>query len=32
MKSFTEQQIDDIIKLKFGKLVTTPGHRAYVSD
>ena len=32
MKTFTEQQIDDIIKLKFGKLVTTPKFTSYVSN
>ena len=32
MKLFTEQQIDDIIELKFGKLVTTPKHTSYVSN
>ena len=32
MKTFTEQQVDDLIKLKFGKLVTTPRHTSYASD
>ena len=32
MKEFTEQQVDDIIKLKFGKLVTEPGHKQYVGN
>ena len=32
MKTFTEQQIDDLIKLKFGKLVATPKHTSYASD
>ena len=32
MKTFTEQQVDDLIKLKWGKLVVEPGHQAYVSD
>ena len=32
MKEFSEQQVDDIIKLKFGKLVSEPGHRQYVSN
>ena len=32
MKIFSEQQIDDIIKLKFGKLVTEVGHTSYVGN
>ena len=32
MKLFNEQQIDDLLKLKFGKIVTQPGHTAYVSN
>ena len=32
MKIFSEQQVDDLIKLKFGKLVTERGHRSYVSN
>ena len=32
MKEFTEQQIDDIIKLKFGTLASTAPSTAYVSD
>ena len=32
MKQFSEQQVDDIIKLKFGKLVDAPGHTSYVSN
>ena len=32
MKVFTEQQVDDLIKLKFGSLVTERGHRSYVSN
>ena len=32
MKEFTEQQVDDIIKLKFGRLVTAKPKVAYVSD
>ena len=32
MKEFSEQQVDDIIKLKFGKLVTEPGHKQYVAN
>ena len=29
MKEFTEQQIDDIIKLRYGQLVTTAKHTAH---
>ena len=32
MKEFSEQQVDDLIKLKFGQLVNEPGHRQYVSN
>ena len=32
MKRLTEAQIDDLLKLKFGKIVTEPGHTAYVSN
>ena len=32
MKLFTEQQVDDIIKLKFGALVTNINHRAHLSN
>ena len=32
MKTFTEAQVDDIIRLKFGRLVTELQHRSYVSD
>ena len=32
MKEFSEQQVDDIIKLKFGKLISELGHRQYVSN
>ena len=32
MKQISEQQVDDIIKLKFGDLVTEIGHTSYVSD
>ena len=32
MKTYTEQQVDDIIRLKFGALVTEHGHRSYASD
>ena len=32
MKLFTDSMIDDLIKLKFGKLVDEPGHTQYVSN
>ena len=32
MKTYSEQQVDDMIKLKFGQLVTTPHHRSYASN
>ena len=32
MKQFSEQQVDDLIKLKFGQLVTEYGHTSYASD
>ena len=32
MKRLTEAQVDDLLKLKFGKVVTEPGHTAYVSN
>ena len=32
MKLFTEQQVDDLIKLKFGELVTTAVNTSYVSN
>ena len=32
MKTFTEAQVDDIIRLKFGRLVTEIQHRSYVRD
>ena len=32
MKIFSKQQVDDLIKLKFGSLVTERGHRSYVSN
>ena len=32
MKVFSEQQIDDLLKLKFGKIVIEPGHFSYVSN
>ena len=32
MKQFTEQKIDLIIKLKWGKMVSSANNRAYVSN
>ena len=32
MKHISEQKVDDIIKLKFAKLVTTPKHTSFASD
>ena len=32
MKTYSEQQVDDLIKLKFGQLVDTPQHRSYASN
>ena len=32
MKEFTEQQVSDLVKLKFGALVEEPGHTSYVSN
>ena len=32
MKVYSEPQVDDFIKLKFGRLVTEHGHPSYVSD
>lgn len=32
MKLFTEQQVDDLIKIKFGKLVTSNNHTSYTSN
>ena len=32
MKEFTDNQIDDILKLKFGKIVTSSDHTSYVSN
>lgn len=32
MKHFSEQQVDDIIKLKFGSLVTEHGHKSYICN
>ena len=32
MKYFTEQQVTDLIKLKFGQVVEEPGHLSYVPN
>ena len=32
MKDFTEQQVDDLIKLKFSRLVESKEHTSYVSN
>ena len=32
MKEFTDNQVDDILKLKFGKIVTSIDHTSYVSN
>ena len=32
MKEFTDQQVQDIIKLKFGGLVTSANHTSYISN
>ena len=32
MKQLSEERIDDLLKLKFGKLVTDPGNNAFVSN
>ena len=32
MKHFTEQQVDDLIKLKWGRLVDSPHQYAYATD
>ena len=32
MKTYSEQQVEDMIKLKFGQLVSTPHHRSFVSN
>ena len=32
VKQFTEQQVDDLIKLKFGRLVTSADNVQYVSN
>ena len=32
VKKMTESQVDDLIKLKYGKLVTSADHAAYVSN
>ena len=31
MKEFSKQQVDDMIKLRFGRLVTSPDHTAYAT-
>ena len=32
MKRLTDEEVDDLLKLRFGKVVTEPGHTAYVSN
>ena len=32
MKEFSDKQVDDLLKLKFGSIVTEHGHTSYVSD
>ena len=32
MKEFNTNQVDDIIKLKFGRLVTSQFNRSYISN
>ena len=32
MKEFTANQVDDIIKLKFGQLVTSKHNKSYISN
>ena len=32
MKFYSEQQVSDLIKLKYGQLVTTPHHCSFVSN
>ena len=32
MKQFTNEQVDDIIKLKFGSLVVAENSKSYVSN
>ena len=32
MKQFTEAQVDDLIKLRYGRLVTSADHTAYASN
>ncbi len=32
MKEFTESQVEDIIKLKYGRLVTDGNHTAHVNN
>ena len=32
MKKLSDEQVDDLLKLKFGKIVEETGHKAYVSN
>ena len=32
MKEFSDQQVDDLLKLKFGAVVSELGHTSYLSD
>ena len=32
MKRISEEQVDDMLKLKYGSIVEEPGHIAYVSN
>ena len=32
VKKLSEQQVDDLIKLKFGKLITSADHKQYASN
>ena len=32
MKKLSEQLIDDLLKLKFGQMVTEPGHCAFATN
>ena len=32
MKKLSDEQINDLLKLKFGKIVEETGHQAYVSN
>ena len=32
MKEFTEQQVNDLIRLKYGRLVDSPSNTSYVSN